>query len=142
MKESFNVWKIHIAIKIAFSSSKDNDQYRYIYLQQDPFVFKIGENTGDIVEKILPKSLKKYPEKMVVDINDNGLIFDYVDKTYYHYYEISLNRGGTFTDSRKWLKNKKSHATINPKNINDEEYYKYAITNALCQNEIPIIWKE
>ena len=39
--------------------------------------------------------------------------FDSVDSLYYKLHKISLNRGGSYIDSPKWLKNKK--ATINLK---------------------------
>lgn len=53
-----------------FSFSKDNDQYRYSYLQEDPVVFTTGENTE---EKIFPKS-HNYPGKIVVDMVGNDVI--------------------------------------------------------------------
>ena len=34
------------------------------------------------------------------------LIFDSIDLLYYKLHKISLNRGGSYTDSLKWLKNK------------------------------------
>ena len=42
--------------------------------------------------------------------------FDSVDLLHYNFHKISLNRGGSYKDSPKWVKNKKT--TINPK-IND-----------------------
>ena len=41
-------------------------------------------------------------------------IFDNVDAEYYNLNKISLSRGGSYIDSPKWLKSKKT--TINPKN--------------------------
>ena len=41
--------------------------------------------------------------------------FDGVNFLYYYFNKISLNRGGSYIDSPKWLKDKKS--TINPKII-------------------------
>ena len=41
---------------------------------------------------------------------------------------MSIYRGGSYIDSPKWLKDKKS--TINPKN-NDHKCFKYAATLAL-----------
>ena len=55
-------------------------------------------------------------------------IFDNVDALYYNFNEIRLSRGGSYIDSRKWLKNKK--ATINPKD-NDGKCFQYAITVVL-----------
>ena len=46
---------------------------------------------------------------------------------YYDFNKISLNRGGSYIDSPKWLKDKKS--TINPKN-NDHKCFQYAVTLA------------
>ena len=43
------------------------------------------------------------------------------------------NRGGTYIDSPKWLKNKKS--TINPKN-NDDKCFQYAVTLVLNLDDI------
>ena len=59
--------------------------------------------------------------------------FDSVDSLYYKLHKISLNRGGSYIDSPKWLKNKK--ATINLKN-NDDKCFQYAITVALNHEQI------
>ena len=48
-------------------------------------------------------------------------------------HKISLNRSGSYIDSPKWLKNKKS--TINPKN-NDDKCFEYALTIALNHQNI------
>ena len=48
--------------------------------------------------------------------------FDGVNFLYFDFNEISLNRGGSYIDSPKWLKDKKS--TINPKN-NDDKCFQY-----------------
>ena len=45
-------------------------------------------------------------------------VYDYVDLLHYRFHRISLNRGGSYIDSPKWLINKK--ATINPKNNDDK----------------------
>ena len=41
---------------------------------------------------------------------------------------ILIKRGGTYIDSLKWLKDKKS--TVNPKN-NDDKCFQHAVTLAL-----------
>ena len=38
-------------------------------------------------------------------------IFDYINLLQYKYYRINFKRGGSYTDSPDWIKNKK--ATIN-----------------------------
>ena len=52
---------------------------------------------------------------------------------YYDFNETSIYRGGSYIDSPKWLKDKKS--TINPKN-NDHKCFQYALTLALNLNNI------
>ena len=52
---------------------------------------------------------------------------------YYDFNKTSINRGGSYIDSPKWLKDKKS--TINPKN-NDDKYFQYAVTLALNLDNI------
>ena len=52
---------------------------------------------------------------------------------YYDFNKISINRGGSYIDSPKWIKNKKS--TINPKN-NDYKCFQYAVTLALNLDKI------
>ena len=60
-------------------------------------------------------------------------VFDNLDSLYYKLHKISLNRGGSYIDSPKWLKNKK--ATINPKN-NDDKCFRYALTVVLNHEQI------
>ena len=60
-------------------------------------------------------------------------VFDSVNSLYYRLHKISLNRGGSYIDSPKWLKNK--NATINHKN-NDDKCFQYAITMALNHEQI------
>ena len=47
---------------------------------------------------------------------------------YYDFNKISLNRGGSYIEPAKWIKDKKS--TINPNN-NDYKCFQYAVTVAL-----------
>ena len=59
--------------------------------------------------------------------------FDGVDFLCYDFNKISLNRGGSYIDSPKWLKDIKS--TINPKN-NDYKCFQYAVNLALNLDKI------
>ena len=59
--------------------------------------------------------------------------FDGVNFLYYDFNKTSINRGGSYIDSPKWLKDKKS--TINPKN-NDDKCFQYAVTLALNLDKI------
>ena len=59
--------------------------------------------------------------------------FDGVNYLYYDLNKISISKGGSYIDSPKWLKDKKS--TINPKN-NDYKSFQYAVTLALNLDKI------
>ena len=54
--------------------------------------------------------------------------FDGINFFYYSFNKTSIYRRGTYIDSPKWLKDKKS--TINPKN-NDDKCFQYVVTLAL-----------
>ena len=59
--------------------------------------------------------------------------FDGVNLLYYDFNKISLNRGGSYIDFPKWLKDKKS--TINPIN-NDDKSFQYPVSLALNLEKI------
>ena len=43
----------------------------------------------------------------------SGIAFDYIDKLFFNYHKVILNRGGSYIDSPEWIKKKK--ATVNLK---------------------------
>ena len=59
--------------------------------------------------------------------------FDGVNLLCYDFNKISLNRGGSYIEPGKWIKDKRS--IINPKN-NDYKCFQYAITVALNRDKI------
>ena len=64
----------------------------------------------------------------------SSYIFESIDLLEYHLNKISLNRGSSYIDSPKWLKNKK--VTINSQNTEDNKCFQYAITTALNYQNI------
>ena len=50
----------------------------------------------------------------------NEFIFDRVDLLYYKLHKITLNRGGSYIDYPKWLKNKQSK--IGPNNNHENAF--------------------
>ena len=77
----------------------------------------------------MQKNLVGLEEKM----RGSEFSFDNINLLHYNLHKISLNRGGSHTDSPKWLKNIK--VTINPKN-NDDKCFQYAVTAALNYQNI------
>ena len=52
--------------------------------------------------------LQKYQEGLEESMRGSKIIFDSVDALLYDLKKISLSRGGSYIDSPKWLKNKKT----------------------------------
>ena len=89
--------------------------------------------TDKITEDLFDSFLQRYQKSLEELMRGREFVFDNVDSLYYKLHKISLNRGGSYIDSPKWLKNKK--ATINPKN-NDDKCFQYALTVALIHERI------
>ena len=111
-------WEIKLTMGINFFSSKDPEETRIMY---------------EIIELLFKSLLQRYKKGLEESMQGSEFVFDSVNSLYYKLHEISLNKGGSYIDSPKWLKNKK--ATIKPKN-NNEKYFQYAITVALNHEQI------
>ena len=92
-----------------------------------------GSDTDEIIEGLFELFLQKYEENLQEKMKGSEFEFDGVDFLYYDFNKISINRGGSYIDSPKWIKNKKS--TINPKN-NDFKCFQYAVILALNLDKI------
>ena len=73
-----------------------------------------GSDTDEVIEERFESFLQKYEQNLEEKMKGSEFELDGVNFLYYDFNQISLNRGGSYIDSPKWLKNKKS--TINPKN--------------------------
>ena len=92
-----------------------------------------GSDTDEVIEELFKSFLKKYEENLQEKMKGSDFEFDGVNFLYYDFNKIGINRGGSYIDSPKWLKNKKS--TINPKN-NHYKCFQYAVTLALNLDKI------
>ena len=93
----------------------------------------MGDETDEIIKELFESFLQRYQEGLEESMKGSEFVFDSVDLLEYKLNKIGLNRGGSYVDSRKWLKNKK--AIINPKN-NDDKCFQYALTVALNDQNI------
>ena len=93
----------------------------------------IGYETDDIIDELFKSILERYQKRLEESIRGSEFVYKSIDLLHYRLHKISLNRGGSYIASPKWLKNKKT--TINPKN-NDGKYFQYAITSALNYQNI------
>ena len=127
-------WKIQLAIEVNFISLKPGSDETYImYTKRDNIEIMFGDDNHDIIEQVFESLVKKYEENLQNKMRGSEFQFDGVNFLYYDFNKTSINRGGSYIDSPKWLKDKKS--TINPKN-NDDKFFQYPVTLALNLDKI------
>ena len=95
-----------------------------MYTRSYSIEIRFGDYNDDIIEQLFESLLKKYEENLQNKMRGSEFDFDGVNFLYYDFNKTSINRGGSYIDSPKWLKDKKS--TINPKN-NDDKCFQYAV---------------
>ena len=91
-----------------------------MHTRSDNEEFMNGSDTDKIIKGRFESFLQKYEEKLQEKLKGSEFEFDGVNFLYYDFNKISINRGGSYIYSPKWIKNKKS--TINPKN-NDHKCF-------------------
>ena len=127
-------WKLQLTAEISFISLKrGSDETRVMHTKSDNEKIMNGSDTDEIIKELFESFLQKYEENLQEKMKGSDFEFDGVDFLYYDFNKISINRGGSYIYSRKWIKNKKS--TINLKN-NDYKCFQYAVTLALNLHEI------
>ena len=95
--------------------------------------FMDGSNIDEVIKVLYKSLLQNYQHNLQNKMKGSDFIFNGVNYLYYDLNKVSISKGGSYIDSPKWLKNKKS--TINPKN-NDYKCFQYAITLALNYDKI------
>ena len=78
--------------------------------------------------------MKRYQEGLETKMKRSSYIFERVELLEYELHKISLNRGSSYIECDKWLKNK--GITTNPKNTENNNCLQYAITAALNYQNI------
>ena len=126
-------WKIQLTAEINFTSLKpDSDETRIMHTKSDNTEIMIGSDTNKVTKELFKSFLQRYQEGLQEKMRGSEFEFDGIHLLYYDFNKISLNRGGSYIESAKWIKDKKS--TINPKN-NDYKCFQYAVTVALNHNK-------
>ena len=109
-------WKIQLTAQINFISLRPgSNETRVMHTRSVNEEFMNGSDTDEIIEKLFESLLQRYQENLSEKMRGSDFAFNGVNFMYYDLNKISINRGGSYIDSPKWLKNKKS--TINPRNI-------------------------
>ena len=104
-----------------------------MHTRSDNEEFMNGDDTDEIIKGLFESFLQKYKENLQEKMKGSDFEFDGVNSLYYDFNKISINRDGSYTDSLKWLKDKK--LTTNPKS-NDHKCFQYAVTLALNFDKI------
>ena len=127
-------WKIQLTAEINFTSLKpDSNEKCIMHTKSDNTEIRIDDDTNDVIKELFKTFLQRYQESLQEKMRGSEFEFDSVNLLYYDFNKINLNRGGSYIEPAKWIKNKKS--TINPKN-NDYKCFQYAVTIALNHDKI------
>ena len=107
--------------EINFISLKPgSDETRFMYTRSNNEEFVNGSDIDEVIKLLFESFLQKYEENLQEKMRGSDFEFDGVNFLYYDFNKTSINRGGSYTDSPKWLEDKKS--TINPRN-NDHKCF-------------------
>ena len=127
-------WEVQLTAEINFISLKPgSDETRIMHTRSDNIKIMSGDDNDDVIEELFKSVLKRYEENLQNKMRGLEFEFDGVNFLYYDFNKTSINRGGSYIDSPKWLKDRKS--TINPKN-NDHKFFQHAATLALNLDKI------
>ena len=85
-----------------------------MHTRSDNEDFINGSDSDEIIKELFKSLLQRYQENLQEKMRGSDFAFDGVNFLYYDFNKISINKGGSYIDSPKLLKNKKS--TINPNN--------------------------
>ena len=120
-------------MRVNFVSSNDTGEIRTIFVLSDNEEIRLGNETDDIVRRLISSFLNNYQKEEIILRNGSNFVFESVDLLSYHIHKTSLKRGKSYIKSPEWVINKR--ATINPKN-KDNKCFQYSITVALNHQNI------
>ena len=127
-------WKVQLTAEINFISLKPgSDKIRIMHVRSDGEEFMSGDDTNEIIKSLFQSFIQRYEESLQNKMKGSDFEFNGINFLYYDFNKTSIYRGGTYIDSPKWLKDKRS--TINPKN-KDNKRFQYAATLALNIDKI------
>ena len=101
-------WKIQLTMASNFISSKpDSDKIRIMHTKSNNTEIMIGSDTNEVIEELLKSFLGKYQENLEEKMSGSEFVFDAVNVLYCDLNKISLNGGGSYIPTFKWLDDKK-----------------------------------
>ena len=112
----------------------DQIKKRTFYVKSKNREMRSGDNTDDILIKLLESFLENYEREENTLKNESDYVFDCVDWTLVNFHIIELRRGSSYIPSPKWVSDRKE--TINPQNKKDNCCFAYSIIAALHHQDI------
>ena len=79
-----------------------------MHTKSDNTEIMTGSDTNEVIEELFKSFLQRYQEGLQEKMRGSEFEFDGVNLLYYDFNKISLNRGGSYIESAKWIKNKKN----------------------------------
>ena len=104
-----------------------------MYGRSDNAEIMFGDDNDNFIEQLFESLLQKYEENLQNKMKGSEFEIDGVNFLYYDFNKTSINREGSYIDSPKSLKDKKS--IISPEN-DDNKCFQYAVTLALNLDKI------
>ena len=113
----------------------DHPKFYYIFVEK-PFNSKMTEiYQGDDVEEVLENMIAHVKTQVENPaLEKSGFKIDHIMHLNIDFHQLNLTRGSSYIELPSWIEKKK--AVINPKNIKDEECFKWAVIAALHHEEI------
>ena len=109
---------MQLSAEINFISLRPgSDETQVMYTRSDNEEFMSGDDTNEIIKLLFESFLQRFEENLQNKMRGSEFEFDGINFLYYSFNKTSIYRGGTYIDSPKWLKDKKS--TINLQNNDD-----------------------
>ena len=113
---------------LRFTLKPGSDETRLMHTRSITMEFMSGSETEEIIESLYRSLLQNYYDNLLEKMRGSDFVFNGINYFYYNFNRVSISKGGSYIESPKWLKNKKS--TVNQKN-NDYKCVQYATILAL-----------
>ena len=101
-------WKVQLIANINFISLKPgSDETHIMHSRSDNKEIMNGSDTDEVIKELFKSFLQRYEQNLEQKMKGSEFEFDGANFLYYDFNKTSLNRGGSYIDSPKWLKKKK-----------------------------------
>ena len=133
-KKNKGEWKLQLTAQISFVSLKQaSNETRLMHTRSVTMEFMSGSETEEMIESLYRSLLQNYYDNLQEKMRGSDFVFNGINYFHYDFDRVSISKGGSYFDSPKWFKDKKS--TVNQKN-NDNKCFQYPTILVLNFNKI------